>query len=100
VVALAGLGALSKGESREVEERVVQLADVIHAADWAKGELEAAYAVAVESGATAAIESLRARLEALENDHAAACTELRNLLDQLRRAIACASAALTPSHIE
>jgi hypothetical protein len=92
VLALAELGVLEEGESREFSERVVELANSVHAADWAKGELEAAYAVAVESGTTAEVVSLRTRRKALETGHAAACTELRDLLQQIRRAIAVTSA--------
>jgi chromosome segregation ATPase len=81
----AALNVLDQTEARRLEERVTQLATVIHEADWAKGELEAAYARAAESGA--ATEPLRARLESLEQRHTIASAELRSLLDRIRRTL-------------
>ena len=84
--ALAEQRLIEKDEARLIAERVVELANTIHAADWSKGELEAAYAVANQSSDAAKAEVLRVQIKRLESDHKAACQQLRTILERLRAA--------------
>lgn len=89
VDALAERRLIERDEARLIAEFVEKLANVIHAVDWSKGELEAAYAVALESDAASKADALRVAIQRLESEHSAASRQFQAVVDRLRRIAGC-----------
>ena len=85
VRSLAELKVLPSEEAAAIHARINELADVIHAADWSRGALEAAYATAAESNDTAACDEHAQAIAQLERQHTVASTELAEILSRVRR---------------
>lgn len=80
---LARLDLLSAGEAARLQQQVVQFADTIHAADWAKGEVEVAYATAIEQRDEPGHRRMETELQRLESTHSSASSELETVLQRL-----------------
>lgn len=82
--ALAARGLMTKEHAAATVARITALADVVQFGDWAKGDLEAAYAVARETGDEDALATAAGEIETLERNHTAAAIELGEILEELR----------------
>jgi hypothetical protein len=96
VEALARQGLIREQDAQAIAQLVTELANVIHSTDWSKGELEAEWAIAIESGDMPAAGALQAQIERLASDHTAASRQLHILLERLRRVAGWAPSAHRP----
>jgi hypothetical protein len=85
VTSLEELQLLPEEVALHTRARISELADSIHAADWARGALDAALALATEAGDQESRSAHEQKIAALEREHTSASGALAELLAGLRR---------------
>jgi hypothetical protein len=87
VDALEQLRLLDPDDAAATRVRVSELADAIHAADWAKSDLETRYAAASDAREEESRAAIRQKILELEEEHSRVCKELEEIVLRLRHII-------------